>query len=605
MNSARKFLKLSSSLLIVLAVILPLQTAQAIIRLSTENAIWVFADPAQPAIDPISNPAARQALIAHSAASNVNIIYLSVYRSAPSSSGRQMYEDLDMADLITQAHAKGIKVYAAYGNPDWPSFGCDANGFPLRRLAEVISYNTADYSATVGGYPYSGKFDGVMLDIEPPAPPATMIMPADFVALLTQYQCFKQQAQANGLKLSVAIRFGWKEVVTYNGLPQEFYKHVVDMIPDGDHVVVMGYRDFAGTTNPVSDGVIASDQDQIAYAGSVNKNRLILAGLETSDPASTGISNRETLFEEGQSVLNGVAQVVFNHFGFFSGLGGFAIHNYGNGYLGGISAKWPSTNTDFPTADNNVEELATPAGSPVTVSPVTTINSASVSISFPTIGAAGYTYASPINSGDVGTLPSNYLLSVGLAFDIATTAAFTGPVTVCFRNLDIAAAMFPTLRVLHKTAMGFIDETVLSGANAPDPATKSICAMVNSFSPFVLANLSDSSPPVISNVSATPAVIWPPNQKMVDVTIGYSVSDDSALPANPSRIISISSNEPISQADAVIVDAHHVRLRAERLGQENGRTYTITVKATDRAGNSSTQSVRVMVPHDQGSGKDK
>ena len=41
-------------------------------------------------------------------------------------------------------------------------------------------------------------------------------------------------------------------------------------------------------------------------------------------------------------------------------------------------------------------------------------------------------------------------------------------------------------------------------------------------------------------------------------------------------------------------------LRAERAGPGNGRVYTITVDSTDRAGNSTTSSVAVSVPHDQG-----
>jgi len=602
MNNGRKNVKsCSAALLMVLALIISLQTAQAIVAPQPiEHAIWVFA-PAGPA-HPISDSTSRQALIDNSAASHVTTLYLSVYRSTPNSAGRYMYEDSDIADLITKARAKGIKIYATYGAPDWPSFGCDPSGFPLQRLAEVISYNATGYSAIIDGFPYSGNFDGVMLDIEPPAPPAPAWTPENFVALLTQYQCFEQQAQANRLKLSVAIRFGWKDTVTYNGQSQEFYKHVIDMLQFDEHVVVMGYRDFAGTTDPLSDGVIASDQDQIAYARSVFKYQLVLAGLET---LSAGTLAKKTFFEEGQSVLNGVAQVVLNHFGNFSGFGGFAVHNYGNSYLSGISAKWPTLNPDFPQYTNDVvEELATPVGAPVTVTPALAINSASVSVTFPSVSVAGRTYVSPINSASAGTLPSNYRLSADLAFDIATTATFTGPVIVCFRYLNVGPAAFPTLRILHNSGLGFVDETILSGPNAPDAATKSICASVNSFSPFVLANLLDVSPPVISNVSATPAVLWPPNHRMVDVKINYLVSDDSPLPPNPSQIVGISSNEPISGADAVIVDAHHVRLRAERSEHGTGRTYTITIKATDGAGNSSTRNATVIVPHDRGGERD-
>ena len=108
----------------------------------------------------------------------------------------------------------------------------------------------------------------------------------------------------------------------------------------------------------------------------------------------------------------------------------------------------------------------------------------------------------------------------------------------------------------------------------------------------------DKTPPTISGVSAAPSELWPPNKKMVDVTINYTASDNCAQPT--CNISSVTSNEPISPSDYAIVDAHHVKLRADRLGSGNGRIYTITVTCKDTSGNSSIQTVKVTVPHDQG-----
>ncbi|HWW76240.1 MAG TPA: hypothetical protein VNZ44_12635, partial [Pyrinomonadaceae bacterium] len=47
--------------------------------------------------------------------------------------------------------------------------------------------------------------------------------------------------------------------------------------------------------------------------------------------------------------------------------------------------------------------------------------------------------------------------------------------------------------------------------------------------------------------------------------------------------------------DWEIVDAHHVRLRAEPAAGPAERVYTIDINATDAAGNASTQSVTVTV----------
>jgi probable HAF family extracellular repeat protein len=102
----------------------------------------------------------------------------------------------------------------------------------------------------------------------------------------------------------------------------------------------------------------------------------------------------------------------------------------------------------------------------------------------------------------------------------------------------------------------------------------------------------------ITNVSANPSTLWPPNHKMVAVTVNYTSTDNCGQPT--CQISSVTCNEPISSSDYIIVDAHHVKLSADRLGSGNGRIYTITIICTDASGNSSSQAVTVTVPHDQG-----
>jgi hypothetical protein len=110
--------------------------------------------------------------------------------------------------------------------------------------------------------------------------------------------------------------------------------------------------------------------------------------------------------------------------------------------------------------------------------------------------------------------------------------------------------------------------------------------------------------PVISGASATPDVLWPPNHKFVDVTIDYLVTG----PCPNTCVLSVSSSEPINgtgdgntSPDWQVVDARHLLLRAERAGNGNGRTYTIAITCTnDMNKQSSTKTVTVFVPHDQG-----
>jgi len=108
----------------------------------------------------------------------------------------------------------------------------------------------------------------------------------------------------------------------------------------------------------------------------------------------------------------------------------------------------------------------------------------------------------------------------------------------------------------------------------------------------------DKTPATITSASADPSTLWPPNHKMVNVTINYSATDNCGQPA--CQISSVACNEPISSSDYAIVDAHHLKLSADRLGSGNGRIYTITITCTDASGNSSGQAVAVTVPHDQG-----
>jgi hypothetical protein len=51
--------------------------------------------------------------------------------------------------------------------------------------------------------------------------------------------------------------------------------------------------------------------------------------------------------------------------------------------------------------------------------------------------------------------------------------------------------------------------------------------------------------------------------------------------------------------DMIVVDPHHVWLRAERAGNGNGRIYTVTIHSTDDCGNTATTTVNVYVPHDK------
>lgn len=171
--------------------------------------------------------------------------------------------------------------------------------------------------------------------------------------------------------------------------------------------------------------------------------------------------------------------------------------------------------------------------------------------------------------------------------------------TVNFTSL--AAGASATITLVASVNCPVADNTVLTNtatvsSSTPDPATNNNSAMVTA--------IASNPPPVITGATANPSELWPPNHRLVEVTVNYNVTDNCGPLTS---MLSVSSNEPINgtcDGDATpdweIVDAHHVRLRAERAGNGTGRIYTITITCRDGAGNSSSRSVTVRVPKSQG-----
>jgi uncharacterized repeat protein (TIGR01451 family) len=143
-----------------------------------------------------------------------------------------------------------------------------------------------------------------------------------------------------------------------------------------------------------------------------------------------------------------------------------------------------------------------------------------------------------------------------------------------------------------------ISNTATVSSSTPDPNTNNDSSTANT--------TASNPPPTISNATADPSSLWPPNHRMVNVTVSYDVTDNCPLPLG-SCTLSVTSNEPVlgrgsgnTSPDWIVVDDHHVLLRAEREGGGNGRVYTTTITCTDSGGNSSSDQVEVTVSHDQG-----
>ncbi len=114
-----------------------------------------------------------------------------------------------------------------------------------------------------------------------------------------------------------------------------------------------------------------------------------------------------------------------------------------------------------------------------------------VAITFGNVTTAGTTTVASIDPAIAGQLPGQYALTGGanFAYEVKTTASYSVPIQICFNVPAVNdGAAFANLHVLHGESSVLVDRTILSpDLPAPDFATRTLCARVNSLSPFVIA----------------------------------------------------------------------------------------------------------------------
>ncbi|MDB5197852.1 MAG: C-terminal target protein [Flaviaesturariibacter sp.] len=205
------------------------------------------------------------------------------------------------------------------------------------------------------------------------------------------------------------------------------------------------------------------------------------------------------------------------------------------------------------------------------------------------------TYSYSINVADteapVLTCPATLTVSTDTGLCAATVSMATPPAADNCGEVTVSGVRSDNqpLTAVYPKGSTTITWTATDAAGNASSCTQTI-------------KVEDTEAPVITNAAANPSSLFPPNHKMKNVTISYSVNDNCGWTVTS---LSVSSNEPENGTgdgdtdnDWEIIDNHHVKLRAERAGWGNGRIYTITLKAVDAAGNSSEKAVTVTVPHD-------
>lgn len=104
--------------------------------------------------------------------------------------------------------------------------------------------------------------------------------------------------------------------------------------------------------------------------------------------------------------------------------------------------------------------------------------------------------------------------------------------------------------------------------------------------------VTDNESPNLSPITLSRSTLWPASGKLKKVVVNYDVSDNSGTVKTN---IAVSSNTTDGVKDFEIIDDHLLRLKASRLPDDSPRVYTITVTATDDAGNKTTRTTSISV----------
>jgi len=173
----------------------------------------------------------------------------------------------------------------------------------------------------------------------------------------------------------------------------------------------------------------------------------------------------------------------------------------------------------------------------------------------------------------------------------------------------------PTSLSLAASGSGNVTVTLLAPQSAAIGTVDSITLIATSTTNSNVTNSSvstlevisgDTTPPTIT-AAANPSSLWPPNGKMITVTVSGTVTDSQSGVNLGSGIFAVTDEYGSVQPSGVFnvnsdgTYSFSISLEASRNGNDkDGRQYTIAVSAKDQAGNVGSASAGVVVPHDQG-----
>ncbi len=229
---------------------------------------------------------------------NVNKVYVQIDRDIPKNTYRS---------FVTQAHSRGIAVFALDGAPSWVA----PKGFTNQNqlMNWLGNYQTGSVE--------QARFDGIHLDVEPYLYSGWN---SNRAATVKSYQSLLQRAATSAAQLNLPLEADmpfWFDEITYKntfgkGLLAEW------VIANTDGVTLMAYRDSAQM-------IIEIVKNEIAMAERYGKH--IVVGVETG---TTDEGSVITFAEEGEVYMNQQLDKVASHYSSSSAYEGTAIHHVGS-----------------------------------------------------------------------------------------------------------------------------------------------------------------------------------------------------------------------------------------------------------------------------------
>ncbi len=176
-------------------------------------------------------------------------------------------------EFIRKANSKGMKVFWLAGEYEWIE-----NYSNLEKAIE-------EYLIYQNNYKY--VFEGIHLDIEPHQHPE---FESKRNELITKFVGLTYYLKDNysSLYIEYDLPFWLDDVVTYDGVSKEAFKHVMDT---SSRVTLMSYRDSAEKIYDVS-------KEEIEYAKEIGKN--LNLGVETESEEGDNVS----FMEEGKEYMH-------------------------------------------------------------------------------------------------------------------------------------------------------------------------------------------------------------------------------------------------------------------------------------------------------------